>query len=269
MKSVKFTLLVILSFVAAISGQETLRECGQIISANSGTIEYKLGETYDKFEACAFIVRVQNFSYIKFTLEESGISGRDRNAITIMGFNENNHTATYTLGPPNTELEAEVKGSIAVVIFRSWSISGFGKGFRLGFEGIGGSLETIPGFDMVFNNEKFSPLEIPFSNNFTNVASTNLMVFTNEAHMMTEVGDVFTMNLSGHVMEDPYCWDFFSVYSFTYVTSPVLEQTICDMNTATTEFLTGGIFIVLFRNYGGRFTSATVEWGIDYEYYTD
>ncbi|CAL8130433.1 unnamed protein product [Orchesella dallaii] len=267
MNSVKLTLFVILSFVAAISGQETLRECGQIISANSGTIEYKLGETYDMFEACAFIVRVQNFSYIKFTLEESGISGRDRNAITIMGFDENNHTASYILGPPNTELEAEVKGSIAVVIFRS--LSGFGKGFRLGFEGIGESLEKVPGFDMVFNNEKSSPLEIPFSNNFTNVASTNLMVFTDESHMMTEFGEVFTLNLSGHIMEDPYCWDFFSVYSFIYEGNPVLEQTICDMNTATTEFLTGGIFIVLFRNYGGRFTSATVEWGIDYEYYTD
>ncbi|ODM93249.1 hypothetical protein Ocin01_13432 [Orchesella cincta] len=270
MKISSSRILVVLSFIVASScAQETLTECGQVIFADSGTIEYKLDTNYDMWEACAFIVRVQNFSYIKFTLEESGINGRDRNAINILGFNEQNLTETYQLGPPNTELVREVKGNIAVVIFKSMISAGTGTGFRLTFQGIRTAKQSPPGFDLVFNNEKSSPLQVPFSDNFTDVASTNLMVFTAGAHMLDEFGIAFKLGLSGHMMEEPYCWDYFVVYSFAFEGEVVLEQTFCELETAEKEFLTGGIFIVFFRNYGGRFTKAIMDWGTITDYYDD
>ncbi|ODM93250.1 hypothetical protein Ocin01_13433 [Orchesella cincta] len=254
--------LLLSLLVANSSAQGTLTECGQAIFADSGTIEYKLDSNYDLWEACAFIVRVRNFSYIQFTLEESGISTRDPHAISILGFNEQNLTEIYRLGPPNTEIVREVKGSIAVVIFKSMISAGRGTGFRLTFQGIRNEKPSTPGFDLVFNNEKSSPLQIPFLDNFTDVASTNLMVFTAGAHMLDDLDTSFKLGLSGHMMEEPYCWDYFDVYSFAYVGELIHEQTFCQLETAEKEFLTGGIFIVFFRNYGGRFTKAIMDWGI-------
>ncbi|ODM91182.1 hypothetical protein Ocin01_15500 [Orchesella cincta] len=61
-----------------------LTECGQTVIADSGTIQYKLNQTYDADELCVFMIRFESgYLQATFSLESNGLSDVDSDAVSI------------------------------------------------------------------------------------------------------------------------------------------------------------------------------------------
>ncbi|CAL8130437.1 unnamed protein product [Orchesella dallaii] len=225
-------------------------QCGQTLEADSGTIQYKLGQIYDAGELCAFIIRVPNHSYIHFQLESHGINNySDPNAITIISYDSNIQKDTIHLGPPNANSDAYALGNIAVVIFKTNGNSTLGLGFRVVFEGMGAIVNNVPGLDFVFNNRTNSPLEVPFWDELNGELSRNFIVLTDNAKLITNPGSFLHLSVGEDFVDgEEACLDYFWIYSFQGddVNS---EALFCDEDRDRTNFETRGLFIIVFRKW--------------------
>jgi len=138
---------------------------------------YKLNETYERNELCSFIIHVGNYSGILFSLNFHAINESDVNAINIFTFNKNGLLESTHLGPPNPLKQAYLSGSIAVVIFRTKSVTG--KGFDLFFEGQG-TTTPIKGDQQVFSiaRDEGGSLELPVQGAEDSRSTLNAYVVT-------------------------------------------------------------------------------------------
>ncbi|ODN01714.1 putative chitinase 3 [Orchesella cincta] len=237
---------------------DTLTECGQTITASSGTIQYKLGQTYDTNELCTFIVRTQNFTTTTFILELHGISELDPDAIVILPFIDTVLMDAVHMGPPNNPRTQHVDGYVFVVIFNPKT--SLGTGFKLTFKGVPGDhAYNYEGLDFVYNNSSDSPLTVPFWSEFYGRHQYNIFVLSSEAKLITDPNFQLQLTLSEDFLPDS-CSDKFYIYQFQRQNAEY-AGTFCNEEVQRTDYETKGLFIIgFYKFYDSYNATGTLAW---------
>ncbi|ODM90077.1 Peritrophin-1 [Orchesella cincta] len=224
----------------------TLTECGQSIFADNGTIQYKLNENYDAGELCVFMIQFESgFLNTTFTLENHGFGDLDSEAIAV-------YKCDGELGLPtrlgsHTQKANLTGASGAIVIFRTTSSSG--TGFKLSFKRNAiQSPEMRPGSYVVFNNETYSPLNIPLSND-THAFVQNHLVFTSDSKIISEPDTFLKLSVTGFGNAGDETSSILMVYSFE--TGLKFERNIQwpSDDGKVFEFKTRGLFILVHLQF--------------------
>jgi len=188
-------------------------ECGQTLHANFGSIEYKLDEFYGEGELCVFILRhnYRNSSGFRFELETHGFPEYAHNPIHINTYRDTDTSfrETIYLGPPKLVQVANVKGSVAVVIFKPFTPhNNSGTGFKLNFKALGtpeNGDDYVGVNQAVFNDESKSPIQLSLTSNCTGSSCIDVYAITSEAKLVTDPAFYFTLSLS---LYSPQCYQF-------------------------------------------------------------
>ncbi|ODM88068.1 putative chitinase 3, partial [Orchesella cincta] len=221
----------------------TITQCGHTIQQDSGFIEYKLYQSYEAGELCAFIIRLDKYTGCDFTLETHGISDTKLDTITI--FQVLDEQATF----PSVKFETigstvNLPGSTFVVVFKTET--NLGTGFRLRFESSEKLIEKTPGVPLVFNNHTENPLRFPLHPNAAAKAEWDPIVITSGSKLITETKSSLRLQVYDYFVS-PGCRSWFSIHSFDG-TNTKFEGRVCGLNGGKTvlAFNTRGLFIVVF-----------------------
>ncbi|CAL8124526.1 unnamed protein product [Orchesella dallaii] len=247
---------------------EILTQCGQTSKSPRGQIKYKLNETYARNELCSFIINIENYSGILFSLNFHKINESDRNAINIFTFNENGLLETAHLGPPNPLKQVYLSGSVAVIIFRTTTVTG--KGFQLSFEGFGATT-FVKGDQQIFSilRDESGQLQIPVQGAEEGRDTINAYVVTHNHAVVDPSYYSMSLKISnarlyvcGDVME--CACDSIRVYTFS---NAMLSQQelFCDERYHRTSYVTGGLYVLLVNIHGEQYATrnATLSWQSD------
>ncbi|CAL8130447.1 unnamed protein product [Orchesella dallaii] len=159
-----------------------LTQCGDSITALSGSIEYKLNANYDANELCVFIIRSQRDSKLTLQLEADGISGVDSNAITILSYHDDVNGISVFARLSRQNPTVTIPNGVAIVVFRTNGNTG--TGFKIDFLATEDSV-WLPGMNKVYNTNEISPLQLPIRSNNTE-KEYDITVITSEAKQITE-----------------------------------------------------------------------------------
>ncbi|ODM90963.1 hypothetical protein Ocin01_15719 [Orchesella cincta] len=237
----------------------TLTECGDTITANNGTIQYKLNQTYDANELCVFMIRFESgFVETTFTLDSNGFSDSDFDAISIfrdmagLGYETNLGLDRQTVS---------FFGYGAIVVFRT--NSSLGTGFQLSFTpDLIVSEENFAGNNVLFDDESESPLSIPFPSNYIESAIHNYFCITSASKVISEPDTFLKLNVTGFFGDvDNSCNNMIEIHSF--LNQLKIEKLICggEDDGVLFEFATRGIFFVFHRQANGLpITTGEITW---------
>ncbi|ODM91147.1 hypothetical protein Ocin01_15535 [Orchesella cincta] len=237
-----------------------LTVCGQTLIADSGTIQYKLNQTYDADELCVFMIRFESgYLQATFSLESNGLSDVDSDAVSIFK-DLGGLVSVVNLGLDRQNVTFNAVG--AVVIFRTNSSSG--TGFQLSFtcDGVIFPDTKIFGESVLFDDEMGSPLTFPFPSNITAPVIHNYFFFTAGSKLISEPDTFLRLNLTAVLGDvDDTCFNLIEIHSFE--TELKFEKSICEIKDdgVLFEFATRGLFFVMQRHITGTpITTGEITW---------
>ncbi|ODM95689.1 CUB and sushi domain-containing protein 1 [Orchesella cincta] len=104
-------------------------DCGGVLTETQGLIEYKLNETYNRYERCLWTIRSPYRTKIRLSLLESGMQQRYDN-IQIKTFNGSGirDSFVFTVAPRTVTMV----GTVTLVLFTS-NLANEGTGFSLSY----------------------------------------------------------------------------------------------------------------------------------------
>jgi len=231
---------------------DVIHECGDILVANSGLIEYKIDEVYASRLRCSFIIRSLNHSGFIFTLEQHGMiqdPAVPGGAINIFSFSNEGLRDISNLGPPNPLNQTYVSGSVVVVVFRTQGFQG--RGFSLKFEGTGEHNHDFVNWDDVILSDL--PLSMHYPPEDRSEYEWNSMSFFVFSNMHQEIPTTTReLKLSVSQLDVDQCilgctCDYLYIYSFSGSNLDTLDK-LCGTDDDVREYGTGGLFILMFKS---------------------
>ncbi|CAL8130435.1 unnamed protein product [Orchesella dallaii] len=237
-----------------------LTQCGETIEANSGIIQYKLGQNYEAGELCTFIIRTPQTITTHFNLEEHGISESDPEAIKMSTYGPGGIIFVASMGPPKPAI-LNIFGSGAIITFRTKT--NLGTGFRLSFDTVPFTQVELPGKNVVYTNETSASVSLPFPSGYVNELHYNYLVISPGSRYISEPGSNLQLSitpLEGFTTAN--CSNYLTIHVLELTGSSQWRGNFCNADTSPRVYQTPGIFIVLFHQGGSTPAQVRLNWEV-------